>query len=146
MKSNDQKKTKSIQSLSNDDIKALAQMAYAENGGEDDDTVKMTVQTALNRLNSGRTKEFGATMPDVLKKGYYAVSKNSPLHEQAVSGKFPDLQSKARFAQVHKLTQAIVGDEDYGDGMFYFKPDEAKSLKKNLRKTGNVGKYEVYSY
>jgi hypothetical protein len=132
--------------LSNADRKALANMAYAENGGEDNDTVKMTVQTALNRLRSGRTKEFGGTMQDVLKKGYYAVSKNSPLHQQAVSGKFPDLQSKARHAEVSKLTDAVVGDGDYGEGLFYFRPQEANGLKKKLKSQGNVGKYEVYSY
>lgn len=140
--------------LSPDDIAAIARMAYGENAGEDNDTVKMTIQTALNRLRSGKTKEFGGDIPTVLKKGYYAVSKNSPLYQQAVSGKFPDVKSKARAAEIQKLTEAVVGDKDYGEGMFYFTSDEEKKLRKTpkafnfkaVKPKGKVGKYNVYAY
>jgi len=132
--------------LSKEDRLALAQMAYGENAGEDNDTVKMTIQTAVNRLLSGRAKEFGKDIPEVLKKGYYAVSKNSPLYQQAVSGKFSDVPSKVRFSEIQKLTDAIIDDGDFGKAQFYFKPDEAKALKKKLVPQGNVGKYETYSY
>ena len=132
--------------LTQDDIAAIARMAYGENAGEDNDTVKMTIQTPINRLRSGRSKEFGGDIPSILKKGYYAVSKNSPLYQQAASGKFPDIKSKARMAEIQKLTEAVVGDKDYGNAQFFFKPNEAMSLKKKLKSQGKVGKYDVYSY
>lgn len=132
--------------VSDNDKLALAQMAYGENAGEDLDTLKMTIQSAINRLLSGRSKEFGATIPDVLKKGYYAVSKNSPLYQQAVTGKFPDITSKAKFSTIQKLVDAIIGDEDFGKVQFYFRPEEAKGLKSKLKRLGNVGVYETYSY
>jgi len=140
--------------LTPDDILAIAHMAYGENAGEDNDTVKMTIQTAINRLRSGRSKEFGGDIPSILKKGYYAVSKNSPLYQQAVSGKFPDIKSKARAAEIQKLTEAIVGDKDYGEAQFYFRPEEEKKLRKNpkafnfkaVKPKGQIGKYNVYAY
>lgn len=139
--------------LSQEDMIALAQMAYAENASEDDDTVKMTVQTAINRLLSGRGKEFGKTIPEILKKGYYAVSSNSPLHQQAVSGKLPDSTSQVRYSEIEKLVQGIDKDADYGNAMFYFKPEEEAKMKKKgnfnfnaVKPTGKVGKYNTYSY
>lgn len=139
--------------LSPADLVSLAQMAYAENASEPNDVVKMTVQTALNRLRSGRGKEFGASMPDVLNKGYYAVKNKSPLYQQAVSGKFPDMQSKTRYADIVKLVEAIVGDEDYGEAVFYFTPEEEEKLRKGnkfnfkaVKPSGSVGKYRTYKY
>lgn len=134
--------------------KAIAQMAYAENASEGDDVVKMTIQTALNRYLSGRG-EFakGPGMKDILKEGYYAVKKNSPLYQQAVSGKFPDKQSQIRYAQIEKLLEAILADKDYGQAMFYFTPEERERMIrekefdfKKVKPTGKVGKYETYSY
>ena len=139
--------------LSKEDKLALAQMAYGENVSEDDDVVKMTVQSAINRLLSGRTKEFGATIPEILKRGYYAVSKKNTPYQQAVSQKFPDIQSKARFASIQKLVDAIVGDEDFGKAQFYFTPNEIEKLSKAkkfdfklVKPRGVVGKYQTFSY
>ena len=138
--------SKPVLQLTPEDRTALAQMAYGENASEDNDTIKMTVQSAINRLKSGRAKEFGATIPEVLKKGYYAVSKNSPLYQQAVSKKLPDFNSKKRYGEIEALTNAIIDDQDFGNTMFYFKPSEASSLKKKLKRQGTVGQYETYSY
>ncbi len=138
--------SKPVLNITPADRVAIAQMAYGENASEDDETVKMTVQSAINRLGSGRAKEFGSTVPEVLKKGYYAVSKNSPLYKQAVSKKFPDFNSKKRYAEIETLTNAIIDDQDFGNAMFYFKPAEAQALKKKLKRQGTVGKYETYSY
>lgn len=139
--------------LSKDELTALARMAYAENASQDNNTVKMTVQSALNRLLSGRKKEFGGSIPEILQKGYYAVKDNTPLYQQAIRGKFPDLQSKARFAEIQKLTEAIAGDEDYGNVQFYFTKDEKDRLSRakkfdfsKVKPVGKVGKYLTFSY
>lgn len=139
--------------LNDADKLALAQMVYGENAGEDSVTQKMTAQSAINRLASGRSKEFGATLPEVLKKGYYAVSKNSPLYKQAVTEKFPDVGAKAKFYEIKKLIDAITTDKDYGKTMFYFRPEEEAQLKKGkkfnfdtVKPTGRVGPYNTYGY
>lgn len=140
--------------LTPEDLLALAQMVYGENAGEDIATQKMTAQTAINRLRSGRTKEFGSTIPEVLQKGYYAVSKNSPMYQQAKSGNFPDVSSRAKFGEIKKLIESMVADQDYGNAMFYFRPEEEDDLRKNPKKfnfnlvkpQGRVGVYNTYSY
>jgi len=132
--------------LSKEDKDLIANMVYAENASEDDATTKMTIQTAYNRLRSGRKKEFGKNAAEVLKKGYYSVSKNSPLYQEATSKKFKDVTSKARHASIRKQIDAIEGDQDFGKAMFFFKPGEAQSLRKKLKSTGKVGKYDTYSY
>lgn len=140
--------------LTPEDIIALSQMVYGENAGEDTATQKMTAQSAINRLRSGRIKEFGATIPEILQQGYYAVKDNTPLYQQAVSGNFPDISSKAKFSEIQKLIESIVADQDYGKAQFYFRPEEEENLRKNPKKfnfdlvkpQGQVGVYNTYSY
>ena len=140
--------------LSNADLLALAQMGFGEGASADNDEVKMMTQTALNRLRSGRTKEFGRTIPEIIQKGYYAASKQNEPYKQAISGNFPDLPSKTRFSEIQKLVQSVVGDKDYGNAMFYFTPDEETKLRRNpknfnfkaVKPQGRVGRYNTYSY
>jgi hypothetical protein len=135
------------------DTDFLNKLGFAENGGEDNETVKMTIQSAINRLRSGRKKEFGSNFEEIGKKGYYAVKNNSPLWQEANSGKFKDDTSKRRFEEIKTLTNAIIKDKDYGEAMFYFKPEEEEKMRKDksfdfnkVRPVSKVGKYNTYSY
>ena len=139
--------------LNEKDKLALAQMVYGENVGQADDVLKMTIQSAINRLRSGKTKEFGGTMGDVLKKGYYAVRNPNVPYKESVSGKFSDVSSKAKFGAIKKLVDVIVGDQDFGNAMFYFTPEEEIKLNKSkgfnfkaVKPTGKVGQYNTYGY
>ena len=131
----------------------IAHVTYAENASEDNDTIKMTAASIKNRLESGRTKEFGKDVSEVAKKGYAAVSKNSPLYREAVSGKFKDTASKAKWGEVRKLVDLVVDDPESSKAQFYFKPEEETKLKakkafdfKQVKPTGRVGKYNTYAY
>lgn len=139
--------------LSKDDINSLALMAMAENGDQSDDVVKMTIQSALSRLNSGRTKEFGGSLPEVLKKGYYAIKRPNGLYKTLTSGNELDMPTKTRLAAIKKLTEAVVGDQDYGNAQFYFTPQEVKRLTASkafnfgaVKPMGNVGMYQTFGY
>ena len=125
----------------------LAQMIYGENASEDYDTMVMTGSSALNRLEAERPQEFGATLPEVLQKGYYAVSKNSPMYQQAVSGQFPDEKSEQKFKQALQISYGLQkGTIERREGEFFFKKGEAKGLRKKLNFIEKVGQYDVYGY
>ena len=129
------------------DVLALGAMIYGENGGENYDTMVMTGSSALNRLEANRPEEFGATLPEVLQKGYYAVSQNSPMFQQAMSGKFPDEKSELAFKKAMQVSYGLIeGTIPRTKGQFFFKKGEAKSLRKKLKSVGKTGKYDVYSY
>jgi len=131
----------------------LAHLIYGEAGGEDLDTKKMVGSSVINRLNSGRAKEFGGSIEEVAQKGYYAVSKKSKMYEQAVSGNFPDKSSETAWKQSLAVASGLVkGTIKPSAGMFYFTDKEAKQQKKvgfkfsQVKETGKVGKFNTYSY
>jgi spore germination cell wall hydrolase CwlJ-like protein len=133
--------------MADDTVVQLANLIYGENGGEDYDTMVMTGSTALNRLEAGREKEFGATLPEVMERGYYAVSQNSPMYQQARSGKFRDELSERKYKQAMQIAYGLTtGSIERRKGQFFFKKGEAKSLRKKLNFIEKVGKYDVYSY
>ena len=139
--------------LSPKEITALQQMVHGEGAGADIDTRKMMAQSAINRLLSGRTKEFGGTMSDVLKKGYYAVKNPNAPYKQAVSGKFNDTPSKVSWGETKKIVEAVVGDKDYGKHQFYFTDEEIEKLNKGkkfdftkVKPMGSTGKYKLFGY
>lgn len=150
------KKTKSsidLQNLSDADKLAIAQGVYGEYTGNDDAIRKMIIQSVLNRARSGRTKEFGTTIPEILQKGYYAVSRQNQPYKEVMSGTFDTEQGRNSFAEIYTLLQAIVGDKDYGDVMFYHTDDEIKRQKAKggfnydaVKKLGKVDKYNTYGY
>ena len=144
-------------SLSPEDQIALINMVYGENASEDAETIKMTAQTAINRLRSPRDKEFGATMPEVLSKGYNAVKDNTDLYQQGVTGKFPDDISRNKHADIGKQVESIIGDQDFGEAQFFFRPEEEEAIKNNprgkkifnfdnVKSKGKVGVYNTYGY
>jgi hypothetical protein len=125
----------------------LANTIYGENASEDYDTMVMTGSSALNRLEAGRPQEFGATLPDVLQKGYYSVSQNSPMYQQAVGGKFPDEKSETAYKRALQISYGLINKTiERTKGEFFFKKGEAKGLRKKLKFVSKVGKYDVYSY
>jgi hypothetical protein len=141
--------------MSDDELMMLASMIYGEAASEDYDTMHMVGSSAINRLSSGKSAEFGRNMPEVLYKGYYAVSKNSPMFQQAMTRKFPDKNSEEKFKQALAISSGLLkGTIKPKSGLFYFKPEEIKKLKKNkkvfdfdkVKSVGKTGKYEVFEY
>lgn len=125
----------------------LANLIYGENGGEDYDTMVMTGSTLLNRLEANRPKEFGEDMQSAMMRGYYAVSNNSPMFQQAVSQKFPDKKSENAYKKTLQVAYGLTnGTIERHKAQFFFKKGEAKSLREKLKHTGKVGKYDTYSY
>jgi len=145
-------KNKTI-NLSEDDIAAIQRMVYGEAASEDYATMKMITQTVINRLRSGRGKEFGKNISSILKKGYYAVSNPNQPYRQALSGRFEDEVSKKKWLQAQKAVSNVLDKQDYGQAMFYFTPDEIKRQTqsgamdfKQFIPTGTVSKFKTFSY
>jgi spore germination cell wall hydrolase CwlJ-like protein len=142
-----------VSKLSTEDIAALSRMVYGEAAGADATTMKMIAQTAINRLRSGRSKEFGANLPRVLKKGYYAVSNPNQPYRQALSGQFNDEPSKKAWTQAQNIVNEIIKNQDFGQAQFYFTDSELKRLKSNngfnfslVIPIGKVGAYSTFAY
>jgi hypothetical protein len=134
---------------------ALAKMVFGEGAGVDKDTKHMIASTALNRLNSGKTEEFGANIPEVLQKGYYAVKNPNTPYKQAVEGKFPDKKSEDSWKEAVAVSSGLLkGTVAPREGQFYFKAHEIEKLKKKpkafnfkaVKKVGDVGDYQVFGY
>lgn len=113
----------------------------------------MVAQSAVNRLRSGRSKEFGGSMEDVLSKGYYAVKSPNVPYKQALSGVFSDAPSKKAWDETQSIVQDVLTKQDYGQAMFYFTPKEIEKLKSKkafnfdvVKPTGTVGGYETFGY
>lgn len=140
--------------LSDGDLIAIAEMVYAENGLESEDVIRMTIQTAFNRLMAGRPREFGSVVSEVLEKGYYAVSKETPEYLQAKRQCFPIESERHRFDDILDMVRWIYDTRTFGEAMFYFRPHEEAQLKKKprsfnfeaVRFLGVIGPYNVYSY
>lgn len=146
------KKIKAI-NLTEDDIAAIQRMVYGEAASEDYATMKMIAQTAINRLRSGRKKEFGGNINRILQKGYYAVKNPNQPYRQALSGKFEDEASKKKWLQAQKAVSDVIGKQDWGQAMFYFVPGEIKKQTeagtfdfKQVAPTGDVGIYKTFGY
>lgn len=130
----------------------LGNMIFGEVGGvKGEDAARMVGSTAINRLDSKRDKEFGIDMDEVLQKGYYAVKDKDPLNKNPwlratttnLSGMEANKYSKV-LDVAHNLFNRI--EKPSTSAEFYFKENEAKSLKKKLRKVGSEGEYGLYSY
>ena len=140
--------------------KAIQDMAYGEAAGSDNETTKMVIQSALSRYLSGRSDfspKGGGTIADLVKKGYYAVSNPNDPYKEATSGKFANVKSKARHAEIGTQLEAILGDKDYStdNAQFYFTPEEEARMRRQgskvfdfskVKPKGKVGIYNTYSY
>jgi hypothetical protein len=133
----------------------LANAIFGEAASEDYDTMLMVGSTVLNRLNANKPQEFGASLPEVLQKGYYAVSNPNEPYKQALEQKFPDKNSENKYKQALLISSGLLkGTIKPKEGHFYFTAKEIKKLKRNPKKFNlnavkekdSVGNYRVYSY
>ncbi len=135
------------------DALALGQMIYGEVGSLDRDTMIKVGSTALNRLEAGRDIEFGSTMPEVLQKGYYAVSKKNDPYTWATTGKFPNKDEENRFKEALSIAYALKnGTIERTQGQFFFTDKERKKMTpkqfdfKKVKEVDKTDKYKFYSY
>ena len=132
--------------LSDEDKKWIANVTFGEAAGANEDVQKMVIRTVLNRLRSSRDKEFGATVPEIVNKGYYAAINQNDPYSQALSGEFPDINSKATYGNINTLIDAIVGDQDFGEAMFYFTDDEIGKLHEANKKRVSQGRAKKFNF
>ena len=139
--------------LTEDDIAAIQRAVYGEVASEDYATMKMVAQSIVNRLLSGRKKEFGSNLSKILQKGYYAVKNPNQPYRQALSGKFEDKTSTEKWLQAQKAVSDVIKNQDWGEAMFYFTPEEVKKQTEaktfdftQVVPTGNVGKFTTFAY
>jgi len=140
-------------SLSPEDELALAQVVFGEAANQDYDTMKMVGQSVINRYMAKRKKEFGKTIPEIINKGYYAAKNRNSPYKQALSGVFNDEMSKQKWSQAQQAVSDILSNQDFGNVMFYFTPDEITKQTKagtfdfNLVKPfEDVGIYKTFAY
>ncbi len=139
-------------------LRDFTNVIYSEMAGKDDKHMIMVGSSVLNRLDSKRAKEFGSTLGEIIRNpnAYYAVSKNSKLYQQAVSGKFPDEMSERAYKRAMAIASGLLkGTIDRVKGQFYFTNKEIKKLKKQGKKVfdfkqvknvGKTGRFNVFSY
>jgi hypothetical protein len=142
--------------ISSQAMQPLAATLYGEAADQDYDTKVKIASTMLNRLESGK-KEFGAEeglLTNVLSKGYYAFSQQSPKFKEALSLKFPDKRSENSYKENLAIVSGLLkGTIDRDVAQFYFKPEEIEAMKKKksfdfkkVKETGKSGPYKFYSY
>jgi hypothetical protein len=120
--------------------------------------VKKTVaSTVINRLDSKRDKEFGKNIDKVImndRSPYYAshtkeTGKPSERFMQAYRYKFDnDPKGAAAYEDSAEIAKNMFDrtEKPTTKAEFFFKPNEAKKLKKDLRRVGSSGPYGLYSY
>jgi len=135
------------EAIMDEGVKQIADIIYGENGSEDYDTMVMTGSSVLNRFLTTKGEEFGTSIPEVGQKGYKAVQNNTEMYQQAVSGKFPDEKSEAKYKQALQVAYGLYkGTIEKHPAQFFFKKGEATGLRKKLKSTGKVGIYDTYAY
>lgn len=137
------------------DLIDLTNIIYGEAADQDVKVMKMVGSTAINRMKSGRTKEFGSTLPEIIQKGYYAAKNPNQPYKEALSQKFGSPEAENKYKQAMNIASGLLrGTIEPDKGMFYFKPDEIKKLKKTpkvfnfkaVKSVGKSGDYEVFDY
>lgn len=139
-----------------DDVAVLASIIYGEAADQDPEVMTMVGSTVLNRLKAERPEEFGETIEEIGRKGYYAVINENEPYQQAASGKFKDKVAEEAYKQSYAIASGLIkGTIEPVEGHFYFTPDEEKKLRKSGKKkfnfkavksVGNVGDYNIYGY
>jgi hypothetical protein len=133
----------------------IAKAVHGEGAGASKEFRKMVASTILNRIESGRTKEFGSSLPEVLQKGYYAVSNPNTPYKEASSMKFKDKASENSFKETLQLVSGLIkGTIERDKGLFYFNQKELARLKKNpkafdlskVKNVGGVDNFQVFDY
>lgn len=130
--------------------------AYGEGANQDFNTKVEILSTILNRAESGR-EEFGAhtgKLTDVLQRGYYAYSKQSPKFTEAMDQKFPDKVSENSFKEVVAAFSGLMnGKIKRTDSLFFLTNKEIARVKKTkamnmdaLEKTGGNDTWTFFKY
>ncbi len=130
--------------------------AYGEGADQDFNSKVEILSTILNRAESGKP-EFGADtgkISDVLQKGYYAYSKQSPKFLEALNQKFPDKASEDSFKEfLAAFSGLLKGKIKRTKSVFFLTPKEIERVKKNksmdmslLEKTGQNNTWIFYKY
>ena len=137
------------------DLVALTNGIYGEAAASDSEVMTMVGSTVLNRIDANKPEEFGSSVPEVLQKGYYAVSNPNVPYQQAITQKFPDKLSENKYKQAMAIASGLIkGTIERQPGHFYFTKKEIRKLKKRkkgfnfkaVNEVGNVGDYSVYGY
>ena len=137
------------------DLTTLTNLIYGEAADQKPDVMKMVGSSAVNRMKSGRTEEFGGTMDEIAQKGYYAVKNPNKPMQEAMSGKFGSPEAENKYKQAMSIASGLLkGTIEPDKGMFYFKKDEIAKLKKTpkvfnfkmVKSVGKSGDYEVFDY
>jgi len=137
------------------DLTTLTNLIYGEAANQDAKVMKMVGSSAINRMKSGRTKEFGSTLEEIAQRGYYAVKNPNQPMKEAMSGKFGSPEAENKYKQAMSIASGLLrGTIEPDKGLFYFKKDEISRLKKTpkvfnfkaVRSVGKSGDYEVFDY
>lgn len=108
--------------------------AYGEVAGEPYEAKVHVISSILNRAESGK-EEFGAhtgKITDVLQKGYYSFSKQSPKFKEAMDQKFPDKISEDSYKDFVAILSGILkGKIKRSSAEFFFTPKEVSQIKKS---------------
>ena len=140
------------------DIAQLAAVIYGEGASTGEDVMSMIGSTVLNRLESGRVKEFGGTLEEVINypNAYYAAQDENVPYKEALAGKFPNETAENAYKRAYATASGLYkGTIDRHKAMFFFTPPEETKLRKKGRKVfdfkqvkeqGVVGDYNTYSY
>lgn len=140
--------------MNKDEIFQLAALINGEGADQPDDVKTMIGSTVLNRLESGRVKEFGASIPEIIQKGYYAaINKNKP-YTQALTQTFPDKVSQGAYNRALQIAYGLAnGTIERTKGEFFHTPSEIKKQKAAkafnydaVKNVGEIGPYKVFSY
>jgi hypothetical protein len=133
----------------------IAKAVHGEGAGASKEFRKMVASTILNRADSGRGKEFGNSIPEILTKGYYAVSNPNEPYKEASSMKFKSKESENSFKETLQLVSGMMkGTIKRYPGLFYFNNKEITKLKKTpgvfdfkkVQDVGGVDNFRVFDY
>jgi hypothetical protein len=133
----------------------IAKAVHGEGAGASKEFRKMVASTILNRADAGRGKEFGGSIPEILQKGYYAVSNPNEPYKEASSMKFKSKESENSFKETLQLVSGMMkGTIKRYPGLFYFNAKEVARLKKSprefdlskVRDVGGVDSFRVFDY
>lgn len=141
--------------MSPEEFNDFVNTMYGEEAKGNRDNLIVAGSSILNRRDSGRTSEFGETIPEITQKGYFAkINQNDP-YVWGVTGKFPDKVSEKNYKKTMQVARGLVsGEIERTPGLFYMTEDEIKSKKKPdsdfdmslVEEVGRGGSYRLLDY
>lgn len=112
----------------------IAPVVYAERG-RDPRSARMVTHTILNRVKSGRAKEFGADLEEVINKPWAFTSvtgspKDRVKYESALRKQFKNPAEEADYFQTrHEVEEVLRGRYDHENQgqVLYYNPSKVKT-------------------